>query len=108
MSCCGQRRTSLVIPPATRTDASLRRPATPDALAASPPAHPPLGRQRRSESAAPPFAPVSLRYLNATPIRVTGPVTGVQYYFPDSGALQAVDARDATAFLRSRLFTLGD
>ena len=48
---------------------------------------------------------VNLRYLERSPIRVRGPATGVAYQFSAAQPVQAVDARDAAALLRTRLFT---
>jgi hypothetical protein len=51
-----------------------------------------------------PYPSVSLRYLESSPIRVRGPVTGQQYEFSGSRPVQAVDPRDAPALLRTRFF----
>lgn len=49
-------------------------------------------------------APVSIRYLESTPIRVRGPVTGLQYEFSRARSVQMIDVRDAPALLQSRFF----
>jgi hypothetical protein len=52
----------------------------------------------------PPRSPVSLRYLETSPIQVQGPVTGRQYEFSGARPVQIVDARDAAALVRTRFF----
>ena len=47
---------------------------------------------------------VGLRYLEMSPIRVQGPVTGRLYEFSGSRPLQSVDSRDAAPLLRMRFF----
>ena len=47
---------------------------------------------------------VSLHYLERSPIRVKGNVTGRYYEFSHANPDQAVDARDAEALLRTRFF----
>jgi hypothetical protein len=50
------------------------------------------------------YGSVSLRYLENSPVRVQGPVTGRQYDFSASHPVQAVDPRDAAPLLRTRFF----
>ena len=50
------------------------------------------------------YRAVSLRYLENAPIRMQGHVTGQSYDFSGVHPIRTVDARDAAAFLRSRLF----
>ena len=47
---------------------------------------------------------MNLHYLENSPIRVRGPVTGRQYDFSGLRPVQAVDTRDASALLRTRFF----
>lgn len=47
---------------------------------------------------------VSLRYLESSPVRVRGPVTGIHYKFSGTRPIEAVDARDAPALMRTRFF----
>ena len=49
-------------------------------------------------------AAVMIGYVEHSPIRVWGPVTGRPYDFPGAGAMLPVDARDAAALTRSDLF----
>ena len=65
------------------------RPSTPGAVAAQAPSH----------------GSVRLRYLENSPVRVRGPVTGRHYDFSASGPVQAVDPRDAVPLLRTRFST---
>jgi len=47
---------------------------------------------------------VPLRYLEKSPIQLRGPVTGRRYEFSSAHPVQPVDARDASALLRTRFF----
>lgn len=47
---------------------------------------------------------VNLRYLEKSPIIAQGQVTGRRYEFSAARPVQAVDARDVPAFLRTRFF----
>jgi hypothetical protein len=58
----------------------------------------------RTTPAATPYARVSLRYLENSPIRVRGPVTGQDYEFSGSRPVQSIDARDASSLLKTRFF----
>lgn len=51
-----------------------------------------------------PYGSVKLRYLENSPVRVRGPVTGRHYDFSASHPVQAVDPRDAAPLLRTRFF----
>ena len=100
MGCCGQKRDTLKSAPAIGA-----RPA---------PSHlPGPTRESRSPelpkpgSTGPAYAVVGLRYLERTPIRVRGPVTGREYSFSGAHPVQAVDTRDADALLRTRFFRKG-
>ncbi len=64
----------------------------------------PLAPQQTVAPAQPPSFSVSLHYLENSPIRVRGPVTGRQYDFSGSHSVQAVDSQDAQALLRTRFF----
>jgi hypothetical protein len=52
----------------------------------------------------PAYPSVALRYTETSPILVKGPATGRQYQFSGSNPIQAVDARDVAALLRTRFF----
>ena len=47
---------------------------------------------------------ISVRYLERSPIRVRGLVSGVSYEFSGSRPVQQVDARDASSLLNTRFF----
>jgi hypothetical protein len=51
-----------------------------------------------------PNSSVSIRYLENSPIRVRGLVSGMCYEFSGSRAVQQVDARDASSLLKTRFF----
>lgn len=50
---------------------------------------------------------VVLRYTETSPILVRGPASGRQYQFSGSKPVQAVDARDVAALLRTGFFSQG-
>lgn len=47
---------------------------------------------------------ISIRYLETSPIRVRGLVSGMNYEFSGSHPVQQVDARDASSLLNTRFF----
>jgi hypothetical protein len=47
---------------------------------------------------------VSVRYLETSPIRVRGLVSGMSYEFSGAAPIQEVDARDASTLLNTRFF----
>lgn len=47
---------------------------------------------------------ISVRYLERSPIRVRGLISGVSYEFSGSQPVQQVDLRDASALLNTRFF----
>lgn len=49
-----------------------------------------------------------LRYLQRSPIRVRGTVTGKDYEFSAANAVRLVDARDAEPLLQTRFFARAD
>ena len=50
------------------------------------------------------FPSVNLRYMESSPIRVRGPMTGRQYDFSVAQPTEDVDLRDAAVLTRSALF----
>jgi hypothetical protein len=84
-------------PTATAPSAAVpARPASPQPSAAAPrPA--PISRASGGS--------VHLRYLERSRILVQGPVTGRPYEFSAAQPFQSVDARDASALLRTRFFS---
>ena len=106
MGCCGQKRANLksTAPPPTASPTTM--PANAQFVQSAQ-----LHNQPRSPSsqpapggAQPMHEAVTLRYLESSPIRVRGLVTGQQYEFSGARPIQVVDARDAQAFLRTRFF----
>ena len=73
---------------ASPSNGTAARPSIPGAVAAQ----------------APSYGPVRLRYLENSPVRVRGPVTGRHYDFSASRPIQAVDPSDAVPLLRTRFF----
>ena len=118
--CCGQKRTELrnsqtqrMTPqygPASNRAQALRTPSF--ALPANQAAAPRQLVQARTGSVQPqaaattatPHASISLRYLDDSPIRVRGLVSGTSYEFSNSRPVQPVDARDASSLLNTRFF----
>jgi hypothetical protein len=47
---------------------------------------------------------ISIRYLENSPIRVRGLVSGMSYDFSGAAPIQQVDARDASSLLNTRFF----
>lgn len=47
---------------------------------------------------------VVIRYLETSPIRVKGLITGRVYEFSGRQAVQSLDARDASSLLNTRFF----
>jgi hypothetical protein len=103
MGCCGQKRAALRrTPPPAVTRRSWNLPTAR--------AQPPMARQQvtvHTQSAQPlaTRSSVALRYTQASPILVRGPASGRQYQFSGSKPVQAVDARDAAALLRTGFFS---
>ena len=121
--CCGQKRSELrngqtqrtawtvprYVPGNSWAEVVRTQPSAPSAMqAVSPyrPANPQTGsiqlqpRTRNSTS----HASISVRYLENSPIRVRGLVSGMLYEFSGSREVQQVDARDATSLLKTRFF----
>jgi hypothetical protein len=94
--CCGQKRSAMRSTPATAAKPSVRQEA--------PKIFQPPSAQQNPALPRTPALSVSLRYLERSPIRVRGPVTGQQYDFSGSHPVQTVDPRDAPALLRTRFF----
>ena len=98
MGCCGQRRAQL-------QNSSVKKPAR--ITHQTVPAH-----RRVSDGRTPPAPPsqpgldatLSIRYLESSPIRVQGLMTGRSYDFSGSQSIQSVDARDAPSLLSTRFF----
>lgn len=88
--CCGNKRSAL-------------RASLPHQVAA------PILSRPASSPGGDPFrgTQTSLRYVGSAPLRVPGPVTGRLYEFSSARPVQAVDQRDATSLLRTRLFRPG-
>ncbi len=57
-----------------------------------------------AEAAPAAWPPVRLRYLQRSPVRVGGPVTGNRYDFSAAQPVVAVEARDAEALVRTGFF----
>jgi len=115
--CCGQKRTELrnsqtqrpkpSIPPYGTANSQAQpvrtQPSTPPVAQAVRPQH--FVRQAQAGTAAStPPAPINVRYLEKSPIRVRGSVSGIYYEFSGSRAVQNVDARDAASLLNTRFF----
>ena len=87
--CCGQKRRALALGHPSTTDSSGARPT----------------QAINMESTGRSLPEIDLLYLQPSPIQLRGIATGRLYQFSRSQPVQAVDQRDATAFLRTpRLF----
>ena len=102
MGCCGQKRAALrSAPPAT---AARPSPSLPTATS-----QPSIARQQvtghaQAAQLLPTRSSIALRYTETSPIVVKGPATGRHYQFSGSSPVQAVDARDVAALLRTGFF----
>jgi hypothetical protein len=95
--CCGQKRSALQGTMTAPVTLPVRE-TTPGILSA------PTTPRRSLPPALPSRRAVNLRYLQNSPIRVLGPITGRQYEFTASHPVQLIDPRDAPGLLRTRLF----
>lgn len=121
--CCGQKRTEMRNSQTQRTGRTVPQYvsgnsqaqairtqfSTPPAMRTVPP-QPPVNTQIRNvrpQDPMPismPLASISVRYLENSPIRVRGLVSGMCYEFSGSRPIQQVDARDASSLLNTRFF----
>jgi hypothetical protein len=110
--CCGQKRTELRNKQAQRAGRAVPQYVSGNS---PPPMHtpsplPPAENQIRNtqpEVAAPVAVArsfVRVRFLENSPIRVRGPVSGLTYEFSGSHPVQQVDHRDAPSLLKTRFF----
>lgn len=102
MGCCGQKRAALrsaPLPTVTRPSPNLPTPTS----------QAPIARQQvtvhtQSAQSLPTGSSVAVRYTQASPILVRGPVSGRHYQFSGSNPVHAVDGRDVAALLRTGFF----
>jgi hypothetical protein len=119
--CCGQKRSNLqqsplsstrqnvprVISGNSRSQALRTQTSAPPPVASTLPAGSAgsLSASVRPQAAATPASQVvGLRYVENSPIRVRGLVSGVSYEFSGTRAVQEVDVRDASSLLNTRFF----
>jgi hypothetical protein len=81
--------------PSANPRASQYQPARPQTRAVPPQTHATVSTSQSS---------VSVRYLETSPIRVRGLVSGMSYEFSGAAPIQEVDARDASTLLNTRFF----
>jgi hypothetical protein len=121
--CCGQNRTALrnsqaqgttrTVPQHvssnSRAQAVRTQSSAPPAMQTASPYQPANTQTRsiqpqHSTPTSTPHSSVSVRYLENSPIRVRGLISGMSYEFSASRPVQAVDARDASSLLNTRFF----
>ena len=119
--CCGQKRSNLqqgplssarqnaprVIPSNSRSQAARTQRSMPLPVGNVPSPTPasPLNASIPPRAGATPTSQfVGVRYVENSPIRVRGLVSGMSYEFSGTSAVQEVDARDASALLNTRFF----
>jgi hypothetical protein len=112
--CCGQRRAELkngepqTMARSARQALFVNRPIRTSASSSTPTiARPwPGNAQNRGEEAPATTtrSSIEIRYLENSPIRVRGVVSGVSYEFSGAAAIRQVDARDAPSLLNTRFF----
>ncbi len=100
--CCGSRRSAWRAATAAPAATSTRSPVRQDSPGTAPaaPASAAPGMQGS-------FPTVTLRYTEASAIRVRGPVTARLYEFSESQPDQAVDIRDAAVLHGNHAFQRG-
>jgi hypothetical protein len=91
MGCCGHRRAAMRPGPTVTPTPVIRQQIS-------------TVRQQNVVQTVSPSALVSIRYLETKPVHVRGPASGRQYQFSGSKPIQAVDARDVAALLRTGFF----
>jgi hypothetical protein len=102
MGCCGQKRAALKsapLPTVTRPSPNLPTATSQPTIAGPQVTVYPQSAQPMSTRSS-----VVLRYTETSPILVSGLASGRQYQFSGSSPVQAVDARDVAALLRTRFF----
>lgn len=102
--CCGQKREAAKQQPARQVIQSNIK------HVAGPPQAPPSVRQQQANTHHVPsgLSMQRLRYLQRSPIRVRGTVTGKNYEFSAVDAVRLVDARDVEPLLQTRFFVRAD
>ena len=122
--CCGQKRSQLQTTPAPRRAGGILPsvPANRQGQVVRTRPSPPLqtgtvspddrvSLPSRSVPPPPPVptstppASIAIRYLETSPVRVQGLVTGRRYEFSASQSVQSVDARDVSPLLNTRFFS---
>ena len=122
MACCGKNRARTInaSPPGNTQlvsgnlrQATVGQPSPPGKSAvfsqprpAAQPASPGAGQPAQGWTG--PRPPVNVRYLEKSPVLVRGPATSRQYEFSLARPVQAVEAHDAEALLRTRFFRRDD
>jgi hypothetical protein len=99
--CCGQKRSALKSETTAGTTMAGLPVVRHIAIGIS---RSPAMAQPSQKLARPHSPPASLRYVDNSPIRVRGPVTGRQYQFSGSSPVQAVEPRDVAGLLATCLF----
>lgn len=96
--CCGQKRSELSRAPERMAAPTARQNEHRQTM----PSEHPVGAN--PAPAQPSYGMAALRYLEKSPIRVRGPVSGREYVFSASNPVHPVDVRDVTALLATRFF----
>jgi hypothetical protein len=117
--CCGQKRTELRNSEARDPTRSVKQVLSNNRRTQVRQTQPPpsrateRGAQHHYTAPADSFPPLSettplpticVRYLQTSPVRVRGLVSGVCYEFSGSSPVQDVDARDSSSLLHTRFF----
>jgi len=102
--CCGQKRSELRNSQAQRTARTVPQYVSGNNRAQVVRTQPSAPPAKQEASPSTPHASISVRYLENSPIRVRGLVSGMCYEFSGSHTVQQVDNRDATSLLNTRFF----
>ncbi len=101
--CCGQKRSELRNTQAPTRAASVP-PRISDRAARTAYTQTRSIEPRATSANSSPSSWTKVRYLETSPIRVRGPVSGNRYEFSGTQPVQQVDSRDASALLNTRFF----
>jgi hypothetical protein len=95
--CCGEKRSQLQTSQAQRTARSTSQYVSGNSQGQAVQPLPPAPTST-------PHSSIVICYLETSPVRVQGLITGRCYEFSGSQTVQSVDARDASSLLNTRFF----
>lgn len=106
--CCGQKRSNLQQSPLSSARQNVPRVISGNsrsqAVRTQPLGAVPVANAPQPQAASTTSQVVGLCYMESSPIRVRGLVSGRSYEFAGAHAVQEVDVRDASSLLNTRFF----